>query len=91
MFCFGPALIFNAFYPLLQHPPRWSQQAHFKARSKTPPPIVMKDIVVHPIQMAQALEMGASATVLIACVVRRLASESLSAGLSTPHPVVFIT
>lgn len=49
----------------------------------------MKDIVVHPMQMAQALEMGASATVLIACVVR-LASGSLSSGVSIPHPTVFI-
>lgn len=86
---FRPALLFNAFYPLLQHLFGWGQQAHFKARSKTPPPIVMKDIVVHPMQMAQALEMGASATVLIACVVR-LASGSLSSGVSIPHPTVFI-
>lgn len=30
----------------------------------------MKDVIVHPIQMALALEKGAAATVLIACVVR---------------------
>lgn len=30
----------------------------------------MKDMIVHPIQMAQALEKGAAGTVLIACVVR---------------------
>ncbi|CAM9666966.1 unnamed protein product [Ascophyllum nodosum] len=42
--------------------------AHFKARGKNPPPIVMKDVIVHPMQMAQALEKGAAATVLIACV-----------------------
>eukprot|EP00752_Nemacystus_decipiens_P014650 g13047.t1 len=41
---------------------------HFKQLGKTPPPIVMKDMIVHPIQMAQALEKGAAGTVLIACV-----------------------
>ncbi|CAN0249720.1 unnamed protein product [Laminaria digitata] len=44
--------------------------AHFKKLGKTPPPVIMKDIIVHPMQMAQALEKGAAATVLIACVVR---------------------
>eukprot|EP00904_Undaria_pinnatifida_P007686 jgi/Undpi1/4047/HiC_scaffold_16.g07414.m1 len=42
--------------------------AHFKKLGKPPPPVVMKDIIVHPMQMAQALEKGAAATVLIACV-----------------------
>eukprot|EP00903_Cladosiphon_okamuranus_P011971 g11243.t1 len=41
---------------------------HFKKLGKTPPPIIMKDMIVHPIQMAQALEKGAVGTVLIACV-----------------------
>ncbi|CAN0105947.1 unnamed protein product, partial [Hapterophycus canaliculatus] len=43
--------------------------AHFKKLGKTPPPIVAKDVIVHPMQMAQALEKGAAGTVLIACVV----------------------
>lgn len=30
----------------------------------------MKDIIVDPMQMAEALEKGATATILIACVVR---------------------
>ncbi|CAM9800510.1 unnamed protein product [Ectocarpus sp. 13 AM-2016] len=42
--------------------------AHFKKIGKTPPPIVAKDVIVHPMQMAQALEKGAAGTVLIACV-----------------------
>ncbi|CAM9755376.1 unnamed protein product, partial [Ectocarpus sp. 8 AP-2014] len=29
--------------------------AHFKKLGKTPPPIVAKDVIVHPMQMAQAL------------------------------------
>lgn len=45
-------------------------KGHFKELGKTPPPIVVKDMIVHPIQMAQALEKGAAGTVLIACVVR---------------------
>lgn len=47
------------------------EQAHFKSLGKPAPPVVMKDIIVHPMQMAQALEKGAAATVLIACVVRQ--------------------
>ncbi|CAM9560897.1 unnamed protein product [Scytosiphon promiscuus] len=42
--------------------------AHFKKQGKNPPPIVAKDVIVHPLQMAQALEKGAAGTVLIACV-----------------------
>lgn len=46
-------------------------QAHCKSLGKAPPPVVAKDVIVHPMQMAQALEKGAAATVLIACVVRQ--------------------
>lgn len=47
-----------------------AMKAHFKNLGRTPPPIVAKDMIVHPMQMAQALEKGAAGTVLIACVVR---------------------
>mmetsp|Transcript_11092 Transcript_11092/g.37602 ORF Transcript_11092/g.37602 Transcript_11092/m.37602 type:complete len:438 (-) Transcript_11092:138-1451(-) len=35
----------------------------------SPPPLLCKDLILHPIQVAQAVEFGASAVVLVACVV----------------------
>lgn len=62
-------------------------QAHFKKIGKTPPPIVVKDVIVHPMQMAQALEKGAAATVLIACVVSGVYSCDSQDGIPVSRPI----
>eukprot|EP00597_Dinobryon_sp_UTEXLB2267_P013551 CAMPEP_0170121300 /NCGR_PEP_ID=MMETSP0020_2-20130122/15779_1 /TAXON_ID=98059 /ORGANISM="Dinobryon sp., Strain UTEXLB2267" /LENGTH=237 /DNA_ID=CAMNT_0010351575 /DNA_START=228 /DNA_END=941 /DNA_ORIENTATION=- len=40
-----------------------------RARPRNPPSCVLKDIIIHPIQIAQALESGASGVLLIVSVV----------------------
>jgi len=42
------------------------------------PPLVAKDLYVHPLQIAQAVEAGADGVLLMACLVRRMCEGRLT-------------
>ena len=50
------------------------------------PPVIMKDIVIHPMQLALASESGCDAALLLACVLGSDLSDFLNAGTSMDLP-----